>query len=89
MRDTWVNRSKQQLLKAKAISAENRELKGLTKYGRSRLKMAVRVPNPLTIPNWDEVVAWLNHESDETLTLDNEHPLDKLDPYRLVGKVAS
>ena len=59
---------KQQLLKAKAVSAENRELEELSKYHNARLRIAAGVRNPFRIANWDSVLAWLNREADETPT---------------------
>lgn len=77
------NDSKKQLRLAKAIYAENVELKDLKKHSTAHLVVAVQLPKPRARVDWSKAVKWLERASEGVATFEDRHSLDKKVPQLL------
>jgi hypothetical protein len=70
----------QQLLAAKAIHAENVDLKALPKYSRSHLAIAVQLPKPGARASWMDSSKWLERKSDRVEIFEDRQSLEEKVP---------
>jgi hypothetical protein len=66
----------QQLQAAKAIHAENQDLKGLAKYQACRLRVAVQLPKPDARADWPKAASWLRRKADDVEVFEDRQSVD-------------
>jgi hypothetical protein len=71
-------RLEQQLQAAKAIHAENQDLKGLAKYQTARLRVAVQLPKPEARADWPKAANWLRRQADVEIFEDRQSVDDRV-----------
>ena len=59
-----LDSEERQLTAAKALHAENEDIRILDKYGDMNLNLAVHLPKPAARSAWDEVLEWLRRTTD-------------------------
>ncbi len=75
--------AKKQLRLAKAVYAENVELKDLRKHRDAQLSLAVQMPKPRARAEWGRAVKWLNRASDRVETFEDKESLETKVPRLL------
>jgi hypothetical protein len=68
---------------AKAVHAENVELRDLDKYRDAHLLVAVQMPKPRARSEWDKAVRWLHRASEDVVTFEDKQSLDTKVPHLL------
>jgi hypothetical protein len=58
-----LNKPEEQLTLAKAIFAENTEVKSLRKYRNAQLSLAVQMPKPQNRSDWSKSLSWLKRQA--------------------------
>jgi hypothetical protein len=68
--------AKKQLTLAKAIYAENAELRHLPKYRDAHFSVAVQLPKPQARSDWYKAVKWLGRTSEHVIDLEERQSLE-------------
>ncbi len=77
------NDTRKQLRLAKAVHAENVELRDLGKHRNARLLVAVQMPKPRARSEWDKAVNWLRRASEDVVTFEDKQSLELKVPQLL------
>jgi len=64
-----------QLTTAKAIHAENEDLRRLPKYREARLSLAIQAPKPSVRAEWSKSLGWLQRDSDRVEQFEDKQSL--------------
>lgn len=75
-----LSEGERQLTAAKAVYAENDDLRELKKYKNSELNLAVQLPKPTERASWDDCLRWLNRQADHVETFEDRNSLDQKMP---------
>jgi len=70
----------EQTMIAKALYAENLDLRALEKYKGASLNLAVQMPKPTARQHWRDAVGWLERESDRVEVFEDTNSLEQKIP---------
>jgi hypothetical protein len=80
-----LDRLEDQVTTAKAIFAENADLRALPKYRTAQLRLAVQSPKPQYRAEWAKAQAWLRREADDVIHFEDRESLDQKVPELLAA----
>jgi hypothetical protein len=72
-----LNKPEEQLTLAKAIYAENTEVRSLRKYKNAELSLAVQMPKPQNRSEWSKSVSWLKREAEHVTIFEDRQSIDE------------
>lgn len=82
---TSLDRLEDQVTTAKAIFAENADLRALPKYRTAHLRLAVQTPKPQFRADWAKAQAWLRRATDDVIHFEDRASLDQKVPQLLTA----